>query len=681
MKRKILSIMLTICVVFCFTAVDANAMQIFVKTLTGKHITLEVEPTDRIEDVKDKIQDKEGISASMQKLVFAGMALEDGNTLQDYSIQKDSTLHLFKKVEAGTIIEFGSYPQEKVTDRDLISRLQAKVDSVDSNSWISYGYYEGSSSSDYFKYQDIELDGVKYRAVRFTKLRPDSSGGDFSGDGLTDSVNGYEQNVVYYFRYDRLNWKVLDPDEGYIVCTSIIDTRPYQDLVYTSNEMSYVDSMQTKYASNWSDSAIRTWLNDDFYNTAFSDIEKSLIEASYLENNKIDESTCTGENTRDKIFLLSSSDVANSSYGFDTDASRTYQGTAYAKCLGLTVYQTDETSVWFLRSASSSIYVNICRASGSTTTAHVLNNLGIVPALKLTPKSYSITYDLAGGTGVSDKTNSVKWTDYVISDADKPVRKDYEFLGWKCGETDVTSATTYASLAGGKDTTSITLTAQWKECKEHTYDSNNTCTKCGHVKVVYRGNSTQRPTIITPENGTITLSSNGRTATITPDAGYEIKSVMLNNIEQGKVTELTGLKTGDTISATFGKTKETLDSEARAVVAGLGTMKARSAKTAKKNVKVRLLLSDSDNAQLATLTDLGYTVKYTFYRSTKKSSGYTAMKTKSSTTYINTKGVKKTMYYYKARVLVYDKDGKLVAKTALKDCKYANRLWTRKGEK
>ena len=152
---------------------------------------------------------------------------------------------------------------------------------------------------------------------------------------------------------------------------------------------------------------------------------------------------------------------------------------------------------------------------------------------------------------------------------------------------------------------------------------------------------------------------------------------------QEELKAMADAATGSTITVAIEKeTEEPADDTAANITKAKSIVKdmrlaARSSKTAKKNVKVVLKNNAKAKTSIKELKNLGFTVKYRFYRSAKKVSSYKSTVTKKTAVYTHTGGKKDVKYFYKVQVRVYDKNGKFIAKTALKQCKYASRIWSK----
>ena len=196
----------------------------------------------------------------------------------------------------------------------------------------------------------------------------------------------------------------------------------------------------------------------------------------------------------------------------------------------------------------------------------------------------------------------------------------------------------------------------------------------GHYK------PTQKPEIIAEEGSQGDLTLNGTKVTITVEEGYELVDVLVNGISKGKVTELTGLKTGDKVEIKTEKIPEKLEPQAVKNIVKELKLVARSERLSNGNVRIRVTKITDINDNPVDLNELeknGYTVKFKYYRSVKKSAGYDTRLEKDAdiNSYINNFGDKGTKYYYKVKVMVYDADGNLVAQSSLNQCKYAMRVW------
>ena len=311
--------------------------------------------------------------------------------------------------EVGDVIEFGSYPQMEVTNNAVIKPLNAL-----SITWKSFNYYSGDGdgeffSGDWMKYADVTYSGHKYRAVKFTKYRPTSTGFEALDYGYEDDNyyteqdrNGYYTDTVYWFLYEPLEWVLLDPDTGLVQCKTVIDNQPFSNTIYdnstpymTAAERESVkhfkDKAHTISANDYYNSDIRKWLNDDFYNTAFSSDEKNKINYSNVItlSQGIDESSC--EESKDKVFLLNMQEELRKSYGFSqyaNDPNKRKPVSDYAKAQGVSMDNNTSFFYWLRSPSRNGEAQTFCSYKGITG-IYVDSLCGVCPAIHLDGLSFN----------------------------------------------------------------------------------------------------------------------------------------------------------------------------------------------------------------------------------------------------------------------------------------------------
>ncbi len=304
-----------------------------------------------------------------------------------------------------TTICFGEYPQTEVTDANDSDKslrnslnMDAGVPSAGNRGkWTDYGYYASGSVQSYMWYIDVEYQGSRYRGVYFTRYRPYHTTDSFSMYSSYQDDNGYYINTAYWFKYEPIEWRILEQKYGtaLLMANIILDSQQY----YRTYSGTRTINGKTVYPNNYKESDIRAWLTGTFYETAFDEYAQEIIETTTVDNRAFSSGSGSNsyacENTRDKVFLLSYKDVLNTSYGFSSsdstyDTARRLKSTDYAKSQG--VHVSIDSSYrgnggWWLRSPSSILSGSasgvglVGRADESGSVDKTSD--GVVPALRI----------------------------------------------------------------------------------------------------------------------------------------------------------------------------------------------------------------------------------------------------------------------------------------------------------
>ncbi len=300
-------------------------------------------------------------------------------------------------------ILFGTYPQTLVEDastNSILNSLAGVLPTANNNgSWTSYEYYANGEIENYMWYMDLECGNEKYRGVYFVDYRPYYMNSSNSTDYSFQDNNGYTKNTVYWFRYEPIEWDIVDDNfngtgGALILCDTIIDSREF----YESMD-ARIQNDKTIYSNNYEYSAIRAWLNGSFYDTAFSFDQKNMIMSTVVDNsaqstgNKENQYAC--ENTTDKVFLPSYAEVtAYKNINFREARQKKITDYAQAQgCYPTTSGEYEGKAFWWLRSAHNT---NSQRVRLVTTFGGVdyydyayFNCFGVVPALVIDLSKYA----------------------------------------------------------------------------------------------------------------------------------------------------------------------------------------------------------------------------------------------------------------------------------------------------
>lgn len=303
---------------------------------------------------------------------------------------------IYQKIDGK--IYFGSYPQSLVSDPDTLAILNDRYDPLYNKDKVDYGYFEMDKKEPLMSYIDIDYDdnpfnGYEYRCIIFYYYRPVYTPSFSSKYNSYQDDNSYFVENIYWFKYEKIEWNILEEDEkSYtLISNLILDSQDYYYKL--SNEV--VEDEEEIHVNNYSSSNIRKWLNETFYNQAFKVLEKDIFIDMEIDNSlsstgdRYNDYIC--DNTNDKLSILSITDL-NKYYPLNDDINyekRYATSTDYANSQGLYVSRDEETKLnckWMLRTPSntSQTKVKVVKEDGKIDEFEVNSTFnGIRPICKI----------------------------------------------------------------------------------------------------------------------------------------------------------------------------------------------------------------------------------------------------------------------------------------------------------